>query len=553
MSESDEAIVFPFDVDFVGLIKKPEGKSDKGRRALTVLRDSLSRTKKLVGTVMLKTHLRSVEDLGDGHVVFGFENPQTSDSGRLAVLFHDFSKKEEIVDSSRQIVQKKSRAAALGASPPPETPPQKSRGPFDEKEKKPETPTPLTFDPEDMRTPTKTDEFNLRDNETHGMFRHPKKRESTTPGEAPPKRDRHDTWGSEVGTASRLGRDPSPRRSNFELAKRSEPKRGFHHMLHVPRRPVTSKEYTQSRITVPRAFGLANLGNTCYLNAVMQSLRAIKPFMTAVESTPQPVNSLFGVVADVWRRMAGKTEVVRPDELKSRMAKLNPMFAGNAEHDAHEFCLELLNQMHDELLAEQKKQPTVQDDEKKPLAIPTQIFDFTCSATLQCRTCGYERSNPEMYRDLSIDLPPVVDQGTGLQKLVDDHFKAEDVEYRCEKCTGTLASSSRSVQVAPAVLAMHVKRFTPNFSTNRIEKRSDKISFPQVWETQWPEASRYHLQSFVSHVGSSASTGHYVCYARGDQGWQEFDDSRVREIAAFDQLPVTNTQSGGYLFFYVRE
>jgi ubiquitin C-terminal hydrolase len=31
------------------------------------------------------------------------------------------------------------------------------------------------------------------------------------------------------------------------------------------------------------------------------------------------------------------------------------MFAGNAEHDAHEFCLELLNQMHDELLAEQKK------------------------------------------------------------------------------------------------------------------------------------------------------------------------------------------------------
>ena len=78
--------------------------------------------------------------------------------------------------------------------------------------------------------------------------------------------------------------------------------------------------------------------------------------MAAVENTPQQENSLFRIVADVWKRMAGKTEVVRRQELKSRMARLNPMFAGNAEHDAHEFCLELLNQMHDELLAEQKKQ-----------------------------------------------------------------------------------------------------------------------------------------------------------------------------------------------------
>ena len=59
----------------------------------------------------------------------------------------------------------------------------------------------------------------------------------------------------------------------------------------------------------------------------MQSLRAIKPFMAAVENTPQPENSLFRIVADVWKRMAGKTEIVRPQELKSRMAQLNPMSA----------------------------------------------------------------------------------------------------------------------------------------------------------------------------------------------------------------------------------
>jgi len=312
-----------------------------------------------------------------------------------------------------------------------------------------------------------------------------------------------------------------------------------------------SNQYTQHRLTIPRAFGLANLGNTCYLNAVMQSLRAIKPFMAAVENTPQPENSLFRIVADVWKRMAGKTEIVRPQELKSRMAQLNPMFAGNAEHDAHEFCLELLNQMHDELLAEQKKQ-TEQPEEKKPIELPTQIFDFTCSATLQCSTCSYQRANLEMYRDLSIDLPPVAGSEISLETLVESHFRTEDVEYRCEKCSGTLASSSRSMQVPPAVLALHVKRFSPNLSTNRIEKRSDRIVFPEVWSPKWPGTNQYRLHSFVNHVGASAATGHYVAFARGDEGWQEFDDSRVRAISSFSQLP-PNAHTGGYLFFYVRE
>merc|ERR1719247_1228605 len=240
---------------------------------------------------------------------------------------------------------------------------------------------------------------------------------------------------------------------------------------------------------LPRAFGLANLGNTCYLNAVLQGLRAIQPFMAAVENTSRPENSLFDIVANVWTRMAGKTGVVRPDELKARMAKLNPMFAGNAEHDAHEFCLELLNQMHDELLARRAAVKQEQADEIKPAELPTQIFDFTCSATLQCSTCGYQRANSEMYRDLSIDLPAVAGSVNSLEKLVENHFKAEEVEYRCEKCTGMHASSSRSVQVAPTVLALHVKRFSPTLRTNRIEKRSDKIAFPEVWNLGWPEAS----------------------------------------------------------------
>ena len=74
----------------------------------------------------------------------------------------------------------------------------------------------------------------------------------------------------------------------------------------------------------------------------------------------------------------------------------------------------------------------------------------------------------------------------------------------------------------------------------------------EVWSPKWPGTNQYRLHSFVNHVGASAATGHYVAFARGDEGWQEFDDSRVRAISSFSQLP-PNAHTGGYLFFYVRE
>lgn len=59
------------------------------------------------------------------------------------------------------------------------------------------------------------------------------------------------------------------------------------------------------------------------------------------------------------------------------------------------------------------------------------------------------------------------------------------------------------------------------------------------------------LKSVVSHVGERAGNGHYICHCRRGEStkWQEFDDSRVREL---EYLP-TSLQTCAYLLFYVRQ
>jgi ubiquitin C-terminal hydrolase len=265
--------------------------------------------------------------------------------------------------------------------------------------------------------------------------------------------------------------------------------------------------------------------------------------MEAVQNTTPPKDSLFGLAQDVWMRM-GKEDVVRPQELKTKLARVNPMFAGNREHDAHEFCLELLNQIHDELADQEKARAA---EEEKP-ALPTQLFDFRCLLNLKCNQCGYVRQKTEMYRDLSVDFPARTNAGTEameLDTLFSNHFQEEVVDYACERCSATKATATRQLDSCPTIFAIHVKRFLPDLEKKRVVKKTERVSFAPDFRPV-SDGPLYKLSSIVSHLGDSASTGHYVSYAPDGKEWKEFNDSRLRKL---EELP-RSTASTAYLLFY---
>lgn len=111
------------------------------------------------------------------------------------------------------------------------------------------------------------------------------------------------------------------------------------------------------------AVGLANLGNTCFMNAILQCLSASPPLLEAFKppecrfrsqiNVDNPLGmhgklaSAYGrLVADMW---SGRYSVVVPDSLKSTIAEFRPQFGGYQQQDAQELLLFLLDGLHEDL------------------------------------------------------------------------------------------------------------------------------------------------------------------------------------------------------------
>lgn len=107
--------------------------------------------------------------------------------------------------------------------------------------------------------------------------------------------------------------------------------------------------------------GLANLGNTCFLNAVVQCLSHVprlRAYLLSASAASEvnPANPLgsrgelmratVGLVARLW---LGREPYVAPTQLKRALGKHAPHFVGYAQQDAHELLLFLVDALHEDV------------------------------------------------------------------------------------------------------------------------------------------------------------------------------------------------------------
>lgn len=124
----------------------------------------------------------------------------------------------------------------------------------------------------------------------------------------------------------------------------------------------------------------------------------------------------------------------------------------------------------------------------------------------------------------------------------------------------------------PRALCLHLKRFNFDPDILAITKVGKRISFPfaldlsEIVPALSSKLAAYELASVVVHEGT-ATTGHYVCFARPDIGkapqkWIKLDDQSVSQVteetmrnAAFggiENLPFSGGASrNAYMLFYV--
>ena len=344
--------------------------------------------------------------------------------------------------------------------------------------------------------------------------------------------------------------------------------------------------FSLDKITIKKC-GLANLGNTCFMNSVLQILLIIPELNDLLNDKSyrnkinNDINSLLLIEWDCLREemLKGIHEVISPNRFLAvihHIANIKniDVFTGYSQNDVQEFLLFIIDCFHLALKKNIKITISgISQTKQDELAIKcytkiqqmyendySEIFDIFhgISVTQIFNQNGNLISdNPEPF--YSIDLPlPLLDENKNPSleecfKLYtsDEMLDGENMYFDETLNQKIVAKKNILFWSLPKILIIDIKRFN-----SRVMKLQQLLNFPldNLNLSEYvigynPNQYIYDLIGICNHSGG-VSGGHYTSFVRYNNNWYLCNDTQVIQI---DDLQQIITPKAYCLFYKKRD
>ncbi|KAG8386519.1 hypothetical protein BUALT_Bualt03G0156900 [Buddleja alternifolia] len=290
--------------------------------------------------------------------------------------------------------------------------------------------------------------------------------------------------------------------------------------------------------------GLKNLGNSCYLNSVLQCLTYTPPlanfclgFLHSSIWSFSPGN--FGAGKEkgdcpfcilekrIARSLCSDAVADSPLKVHSCLRIYADHFRSGRQEDAHEFLRYVIDSCHNTCMRLKKLQRQQRwktgvanggDVSGTEETVVKEIFGGALQSQVRCLSCGAESNKVDEIMDMSLDILHSGSLREALQKFFQPELLDGNNKYKCDNCKElVVARKQMSILQAPNVLVIQLKRFEGMFG-GKVDK---PIAFDEILELsnhmckasqdQHPE---YNLFGTVVHSGFSPDSGHYYAYVK---------------------------------------
>lgn len=312
--------------------------------------------------------------------------------------------------------------------------------------------------------------------------------------------------------------------------------------------------------------GLKNLGNTCYINAVIQCLNytiEMSKYLIEDKHLKKRIKKeeddciILNSYVDLIKGLGKLDKTISPITFVKKFKEINKYNID--QQDSHDALITLINDIHKGLSREVKMIINGKNDIsklswkkffEKDYSEMINFFYGQLYSKIECE-CKYISENYEPYCSISCEIPNL-NRSILINDCLDSFFYNEKINYyNCSKCKKKSSIEKQlSIKKLPNHLIIHLKRFV--IINNEYIKNNRKVAF-SIYLNMYKYVDKiikkkdaiYYLYGIINHRGI-LSYGHYYSYCyTPNKKWYMFNDDNVNEIGKSELC-----NNDAYILFY---